>query len=181
MIEPTTRTRLPSPKRVRRKHYIKLMDAADRSVFTVIELLSPSEKLLTKDRTQYLAKRDEYLASGTNLVEIDLLRRGHRIPMGKPDPPAADYYVLVSRAVAYPAAEVWGFNVQDEIPTFPVPLKEEDDPIPLDLRACLEEIYDDARYDNLIDYTKPSDPPLRKPDAEWAVEYLKKQAKKSKK
>lgn len=177
-VEPTARTRLPMPKRVRRKRYIRLMDAEDRSVVTVVELLSPSDKLPKKDRAHYLAKRDEYLASRVNLVEIDLLRTGHRVPMGEPAPPAADYYVLVSRAVSYPEAEVWAFNVQEPIPIFPVPLKPEDDPIPLDLRASLDSVYDEARYDNQIEYAEPPEPPLRRPDAEWAAELLKKPARK---
>jgi hypothetical protein len=178
--EPTARTRLPSPKQVRRKRYIRLVDAADNRVVTVIELLSPKEKLHTKDRRRYLAKRDEYLAAGTNLVEIDLLRTGHRVPLGRPEPPAADYYVLVSREDTYPTAEVWGFNVQEPIPVFPVPLKPDADPIPLDLRACLDAGYDDARYGTRIDYAKPPDPPLRRPDAEWAAKLLSKPARKAK-
>jgi hypothetical protein len=180
-VEPTARTRLPAPRRVRRKRYIRIMDSGDRSVVTVIELLSPSDKLPKKDRTQYLAKRDEYLAMGANLVEIDLLRVGHRIPMGEPEPPTADYYILVSRAVDYPAAEVWGFNVQDPIPTFPVPLKPEHPSVALDLRVCLDKAYDSARYDKQIDYAEPPIPPLRRPDAAWAAELLKRSARKKKK
>ncbi|HSQ54799.1 MAG TPA: DUF4058 family protein, partial [Gemmata sp.] len=174
IAEPTARTKLPAPRRVRRKRFIRLVDAADNTVVTVIELLSPSEKLPKKDRMHYLAKRDEYLAAGTNVVEIDLLRKGHRIPLGEPDPPAADYYFLVSRASDYPTAEIWGFNVQETIPIFPVPLRPEHDSVPLDLRACLDEVYDKARYDKRIDYSLPPDPPLRRPDAEWAAELLKK-------
>jgi hypothetical protein len=176
--EPTARTRLTGPKRVRRKRYIRLIDGEDQSVVTVIELLSPSDKLPKKDRTHYLAKRGEYLAAGANLVEIDLLRKGRRVPMGEPEPPAADYYVLVSRAEAFPAAEVWGFNIQEPIPVFPVPLRPEHDPVPLDLRACLDRAYDAANYGGQIDYAEPPDPVLRKPDAEWAADLLKKSAKK---
>jgi hypothetical protein len=178
--EPTVRVRLPSPRRVRKKKYIRLFDAEDRSVVTVVELLSPSDKLPKEDRAHYLLKRDEYLAAGVNLVEIDLLRKGHRVPMGEPDPPEADYYVLVSPTDDYPAAEVWAFTVRDEMPVFPVPLKT-GEAVALDLRACLDKAYDEARYEKQIDYAKPPDPALRKPDAEWAAELLKKHAKKSKK
>ena len=180
VAEPTAYTRLPNPKRVRRKRYIRLIDATDRSVVTVIELLSPSDKLPKIDRSHYLAKRDEYMAAGANVVEIDLLRKGHRVPLGDPDPPAADYYILVSRAVAYPAAEVWGFNVQEKIPTFPIPLKPDHDPIPFDLRACLDHAYDAADYGGQIDYTGPPTPALRSPDAAWAAELLAKPARKRK-
>src|SRR5436190_66443 len=53
--------------------YIQIRDGHDRRVVTVIELLSPSNKDSGGDRDAYLAKRNEYLATGTNLVEIDLL------------------------------------------------------------------------------------------------------------
>lgn len=181
VAEPTTHIRLPMPKRVQRKRYIRLIDAEDRSVVTVIELLSPSDKLPKKDRSHYLAKRDEYLAAGVNLVEIDLLRKGHRVPVGTPDPPEADYYILTSKAVDYPTADLWAFTVRDRIPVFPVPLKPEDNAIPLDLRACLDKAYDESRYGAHIDYTQAAEPALRTPDAEWANELLKKHAKKRKK
>lgn len=76
IAEPTIHVRLPMPKHVQRKRYIRLIDGEDKSVITVIELLSPSDKLPKKDRSHYLAKRDEYLAAGVNLIEIDLLRKG---------------------------------------------------------------------------------------------------------
>lgn len=170
---PTLHVRLPTPKRVRKKRYIRLLDTEDRSVVTVIELLSPSDKLPKKDRARYLAKREEYLAAGVNLVEIDLLRRGLRVPMGEPDPPAADYFVLVSRAAEYPDADVWAWDVRDPIPLFPVPLKTEHGGLTLDIRACLDRAYDAAHYERLIDYTKPANPVLRKADAGWAAELLK--------
>jgi hypothetical protein len=63
----------------------------------------------------------------------------------------------------------------------PVPLKPADGEIPLDLRACLDRAYDDAAYEKRIDYATSPTVPLRKPDAEWASELLKKQSKKKKK
>jgi hypothetical protein len=181
IAEPTIQVQLPLPENVQRKRYIRLIDAEDRGIVTVIELLSPFDKLPKKDRTHYLAKRDEYLASGINLIEIDLLRKRHRVPMGEPDPPEADYYFLVSKAADYPAADVWAFTVRDEIPVFPVPLKSEHSAIPLNLRKCLDEAYDEAGYVNRIDYSKSPSPALRRPDAEWANEFLKKSARKLKK
>jgi len=181
VAEPTLHVRLPMPKRVQRKKYIRLIDVEDRSVITVIELLSPSDKLPKKDRSHYLVKREEYLAAGVNLVEIDLLRKGHRVPMGEPDPPEADYYILVSKACEYPKADVWAFTVRDFIPAFLVPLKPKDTGIPLDLRTCLEKAYDESKYASHIDYAHPPEPALRKPDAEWANELLKNRSKKRKK
>ena len=160
---------------------IKVIDQKDRRVVTVIEVLSPANKTPGEDRTFYLDKRKEYLATGTNLVEIDLLRDGDRLPMGRPKPRSADYYILVSRAEEFPQVRIWALTVRDPLPTIPIPLKAKDSDISVSLRSSLDGAYDEARYDREIDYTQPPDPPLRKPDAEWAVEYLKKQAKKSKK
>ncbi len=178
VADPTLRVKLPNSTRAKRKRYIRLIDAGNRHVVTVIELLSPSDKLPKQDRDRYLAKRAEYLGARVNLLEIDLLRKGHRVPMGTPEPPDSDYSVLVSRAADYPSADVWAFTVRDAIPVVPVPLLPDEDEIPLDLRACLDKAYDEARYGAHIDYARPSDPALRKPDAEWAGDLLKRLAKK---
>ncbi len=180
VAKPTARVQLPTPPRVRRKRYIRLLDAEDRRVVTVIELLSPSDKLPKRDREHYLLKRSEYLAAGANLVEIDLLRCGLRVPMGDSDLPEADYYLLVSRAAEYPAADVWAFTVRDTIPVFPVPLKPRDAAIPLDLRRCLDRAYDGAGYEDQITYSDPTTPPLRGPDAVWAEGLVKKHTRKKK-
>ena len=67
--------------------YLKIKEVRSDRVITVIEFLSPANKAPGPDRDGYLAKRNEYLATRTNLVEIDLHRPGERMPMGKPKPP----------------------------------------------------------------------------------------------
>jgi hypothetical protein len=170
------------PKAKKRSHkYVKIVGPDNTLVLTVIEVLSPTNKDAADGREKYLTKRDEYIASGTNLVEIDLLRGGDRVPMGKPAPPDADYYIFVSRAQAYPHAGVWPFTVREPIPPFPVPLKADHPGVVLELQPCINEIYDAQRYARRIDYSQPPDRPLRKSDAEWAAELLKKHARKAKK
>lgn len=177
---PTVIVTFPSSKKVGNR-VIKIIDKKDRRVVTVVELLRPANKTAGEDRTFYLDKRKEYLAAGTNLVEIDLLRDGDRLPMGRPRPRSADYYILVSRAEEFPRVGVWAMTVRDPLPTIPIPLKEKDSDIPVALRTCLDGAYDSARYGQEIDYAEPPVPPLRQPDAEWAAELLKKHAKKTKK
>jgi hypothetical protein len=152
--------------------YLRIIDRHSRRVVTVVELLSPTNKDPGEDRDAYLAKRNEYLATGTNLVEIDLLRAGGRLPLGEPPPPPADYYVLVCRAAELPRAGVWPFSVRDPLPTIPVPLNPEDAPVLLSLQPCLDRAYDEAAYSRELDYAVPPDPPLREPDATWARELL---------
>jgi hypothetical protein len=153
------------------KPYLKIIDTRGHRVVSVVELLSPANKAAGRDRDAYLAKRQDYFRSGTNLVELDLRRSGLRAPVEEPLPPA-DYYVLVSRAADYPRAGVWSIGVREPLPTVPVPLNPQDSPVMLDLRPCLDRAYDEGRFGDDIDYDQPPTPPLREPDATWARELL---------
>jgi hypothetical protein len=152
--------------------YIRLIDRAERKVVTVVELLSPSNKRAGRDRQAYLAKRDEYLASGTNLVEIDFLRAGQRMPLGEPPLAETDYYLFVSRAASYPKAGLWPFSVRDPMPPLLVPLLPGDVTPKIELKPCIDRAYDEGRYDKELDYLQSPVPPLREPDATWARELL---------
>ncbi len=177
LAEPTAEVVL-LPGRSRRRRRVVIRTAGGHRVVTVLEILSPANKMPGKDRNAYLAKRDECLASGTNLVEIDLLRDGDRLPLGKPRPTVADYYLLRSPADRRPRTSVWAFGVRDPIPVIGVPLRPGVGPVPLDLRACLDRVYDDGFYGEELDYRQPADPPLDSHDAEWAATLFAKPAKK---
>ncbi len=154
--------------------YIRLIDRQQRQVVTVVELLSPSNKKAGRHRQAYLAKREEYLASGTNLVEIDLLRTGQRMPLGEPPQPEADYYLFVCRASTFPTAGLWPFSVRDPFPPLYVPLLPGDVTPKVELKPCVDRAYDEARYDKELDYSKPPVPPLREADTTRARELLTK-------
>jgi hypothetical protein len=152
--------------------YLKIVDQRSRRLVTVLELLSPANKTAGKDRDAFLLKYYEYLGTRLNLVEIDLLRKGERVPWGMPPGPSADYYVMVSRAEDRPRAHVWPFSVRNPLPVIPVPLNPADGDIGLALRDCLDVAYDSASYDRELDYTQPPNPPLDGPDATWARQLL---------
>jgi hypothetical protein len=103
------------------------------------------------------------------------------MPLGEPSPPDDDYYVFVCRGGRYPGAEVYPFGVQDRFPVFPVPLRGGEPDLPLDLKLCVDDIYDTNRYAARVDYSKPVAPRFRKGDAAWVAELLSKHAKKKKK
>ena len=178
IAEPTTEAVLPIIRRETQK-YVKIVGPDRSKVVTVLELLSPSNK--TSDRSNYLAKRDEYIAARTNLVEIDLHRDGARMPMGRPSSPGGDYYLFVSRSIEYPSVQVWQFTVRDRMPNFPVPLQPQDGEIAIPLQSLFDELYDAKRYSMRIDYSIPPVPPLRSTDAVWAADLLKKAFRKKKK
>lgn len=167
---PTTRGRLPAGRK--RKARRVVVTGPGLPVVTVIEVFSPSNKDPGPDREAYLRKRREYLASA-DLVEIDLLRAGERMPAGKPPPPPSDYLMLTCRAAGFPEVETWAVTVRDPLPILPVPIGRAHPPCPLDLRACLDRVYDDLRAAVGIDYAAPPEYPLRAGDAEWAAGLLR--------
>jgi hypothetical protein len=170
------------PKAAKRKHcLVKIVGPDHLTVVTVIEVLSPSNKERGTERERYLNKHDEYLGSGTNFVEIDILRDGGRMPLGKPPTRTADYYIIVSRGCNYPHAEVSPFTIRDQIPLFPVPLKPKDGEVLLDLQSCVTEIDNTNRYAMRIDYSKPPIPPFGSVDTDWVGELLKSTAGKKQK
>jgi hypothetical protein len=138
---------------------------------TVLELLSPANKTSGKDRDAYLAKRQDYLHAGTNLVELDLLRRGLRCPVYGPLP-QADYYILVCPGVDCPSAGIWPLSIRDRFPLVPVPLGSAEQPVLLALKPCLDEAYDEAQFSREIDYNQPPPVPFNDQDAAWVQELL---------
>ena len=150
---------------------IEIRDVAERQLVTAIEVLSPTNKRGDGYR-EYLDKRGRVLASVAHLIEIDLLRRGRRVPMQRPLP-AAPYYVFVGRTERRPMVEVWPIQLPDRLPVVPVPLLEGDPDVPLDLQQALDRVYDGFRYDLSIDYTRPPDIPLTGSAADWAVERIR--------
>jgi hypothetical protein len=121
---------------------------------TVIELVSPVNKRPGEGRHAY--------------VEIDLLRKGPRMPLeGKL--PESDYLAVVCNMYERPICGVWPFGVRQPLPKLPIPLLRPAPPVELDMRQALQTAYERARYDMRIDYRAPSEPPPSPGDAEWAA------------
>ena len=154
--------RVPIPDQVR-ETYLEIRDVAAGEVVTVLELLSPSNKRKGRGRRIYVHKRNIILGTMTNLVEVDLLRAGEPMPLVG-EAPSSQYRILVSRDERRPRAELYPFSVRDPIPRFRLPLKRGDAEPEIDLRAVLDEVYDSAGYDLLIDYSKAPVPPLDEAD-----------------
>ena len=72
----------------------------------------------------------------------------------------SDYRILVSASEQRPGADLYAFNIQDPIPVFSLPLAA-DDPVPsIDLKALIEQIYEQSGYDLVIDYRQDPKPQL---------------------
>jgi hypothetical protein len=168
-VEPITVT-LPMAEEVQER-YLEIREIATGAVITAIEILSPKNKRVGEGKQAYERKRNQVLASLTHLVEIDLLRGGQPLPIIGATP--SDYRIIVSRSDQRPTAQLYAFNVRQEIPSFPIPLKPgEEEPL-LNLQSVLRTVYERGRYYLAIDYTKSTQPSLGPDDLDWADGLLK--------
>jgi hypothetical protein len=163
---------IPLPE-VLTEGYLEIRSVETGEAISVIEVLSPKNKQSVVGRLQYETKRQKVLASSTHLVEIDLLRQGKPMPMNGGI--ESNYRILVSRSDTRPKAALYGFNLRDEIPQFPLPLGSEDVEPWIDLQGLLHEIYDQGAYDLRLDYSRAIVPALSDADAAWLDEVLRQQ------
>lgn len=149
---------------------VEIRSTDQRQLVTTIEIVSPTNKR-GDGRREYLGKRQKVLRSSAHLVEIDLLRRGTRVPMEHPLP-KAPYFVLVGRAGDRPMVDVWPVAFDQPLPTVPIPLRDGEPEIPLDLQEAFDRVYDLRGFDLLIDYTRPPEVGLDAIEAEQASRIL---------
>ncbi|MBW4623913.1 MAG: DUF4058 family protein [Cyanosarcina radialis HA8281-LM2] len=152
--------------------YLEIRAVATGEVITAIEVLSPKNKLSAAGRLQYETKRQKVLGSATHLVEIDLLRQGEPMPILEQGI-QSHYRILVSRSEIRPKAQLYGFNLPQRVPVFPVPLEASEAEPLVDLQRSIDEIYDQGGYDLRIDYSREPVPGLAETDALWVKELLR--------
>ncbi len=176
-VAPSTLTpqkvEVPLPEIVK-QGYLEIREVATKEVVTAIEILSPVNKRSGAGRKQYESKRNRILGSSTHLVEIDLLRRGEPLSVYGSNL-KSHYRILVSRGDCRPQADLYGFNVEDVIPSFPIPLKSGDTEPSVNLQVLLNNVYDQGSYDLEIDYTQEPVPPLLGEERVWLEQLLQKQ------
>jgi hypothetical protein len=161
---------LPIPSMVKER-YLTVRETGNDSVITVIEVLSPKNKQKGKGRSAYERKRGRILGSMSHLIEIDLLRGYVPMTMSGVVQPT-DYRIMVSRAAQRPKADLYGFNLSESIPGFPLPLKPEDvEPI-VDLQAIITGVYERAGYGDRIDYCQSVPAPALSPAQQQWVDSL---------
>jgi hypothetical protein len=152
---------------------LEVIDRAQRLVVTVIEVLSPTNKVAgSRGRASYEEKRSEVMISPSHFVEIDLLRSGVAMFARETLPPH-DYLAHISRKDRRPKGLLWPILLTQRLPVIPIPLKPPDPDAPLDLQEVLSTAYDRAAYDLEIDYGKAPVPPLDESSSKWADDLLR--------
>jgi hypothetical protein len=140
-------------------------------LITIMELLSPVNKLHRQGREEYERKRGYVFRSWTSLVEIDLLRAGEPMPVIGTQV-RSDYRILVSRGTQRPRAALMAFTLRQLIPAFTLPLLPGDAEPEVTLNRILHDLYRRARFDLRLDYTQSPIPPLSEADTVWAQELI---------
>ena len=149
---------------------VEIRDVAQNELVTSIEILSPVNKR-EPGLTPYREKRDRLRRAGIHVVELDLLRRGRR-PTAHPRLPASAYRMILFRA-GRATLDAWPVGLRDPLPVLPVPLRETDPDVPLELGLAVATLYDEAAYDLSVDYTQPPPPPSLSPkESAWVDELL---------
>ena len=150
---------------------------ASGELITVIEVLSPANK--TTHREAYRTKRANYVASGVNVVEIDLLRSGlptvdvnEEIRRERYVPLGEHYLICATRPIFPDRREVYPCKLRERLPVIRIPLRITDPDVPLDIQALVDRCYTTGRY-WMLDYTRPLDPPFGEADAAWVAARLK--------
>lgn len=152
--------------------YVGVTDAS--GLVTVLDFLGPDD-FQAEGMKAHADARNQWIRLGANVVEITLVRQNGWTPSNVPALQALNthYGAVFSVARRPNATMVYPIPLRERLPTLPVPLRESDDDVSLDLQVLLERAYQNGRYDTL-NYRLPCDPPLEGEDATWADELLRK-------
>jgi hypothetical protein len=151
-----------------REGFVEIYETGpEMRLVTAIEVLSPSNKRPNSEGWDlYQRKRQSLLLSNVNLVEMDLLRGGQRMPMLDPWP-NSPYVLMVARARKAQTCHAWEGHFQHPLPTIPIPLVKPDPDITLNVQSLLDTIYRRFRYEQSINYALELAPPLKPEEASW--------------
>jgi hypothetical protein len=92
--------------------------------------------------------------------------------------PSPDYLVMVNRAWqragGMRAVHIFPILLTEALPVIPVPLRQGQEELPLDLQFVFSRAYDSGPYRRgAVDYDRPPEPPLVGEQAAWADQRLR--------
>ena len=150
--------------------YIEIREKGGGRVVTVIEVLSRANKYPGSGQKEYHRKQEEVLQSDASLVEIDLVRGGHRV-MSMPKslvPPQHqdDNLVCISPGWNRSQRQLYAMPLRKRLPAIRIPLRQTDAPVRVDLQPLIDRAYELGGYDD-INYAEELDPPLTVEEAAW--------------
>ncbi len=161
---------------VRQEHqeeFIEIRQRSDGRLVTLIDVVSPGNRTTEAGRQAYLQKRRESKASGSNLVEIDLVLQGQpMLDYSREGLPDWDYAVTVTRSAHPDRFEIYTANLQKRLPRFRLPLAGDERDTVVDLHTTFARSYDQGGFSARIDYQRDPATTLNEDDKRWLDDYL---------
>lgn len=146
---------------------------------TVIELLSPSNKLPFRDYYHYRNKREMILAAGIAFVEFDFIHNQsptlRYADYSKSEKGAFPFHVTVlipTPNIEIGMAQAFHFGIFDSLPTVSIPLLNSD-VVTLDLDAIYQKLFVDAFFALRIQSKQPSLATYHPDDREKILAHLR--------
>ncbi len=91
--------------------------------------------------------------------------------------PRPDYLIAVDRGAELDY-ELFPIRLEESLPCVPVPLREGEVEVPLDLQYVFQQAYDGSPYARgAVDYDQPPAPPVRPELADWLAKCLERWAR----
>ena len=166
---------------VREEHhedFIEIRQKSDGRLITLVDVVSPANKLTPTGRAAYLAKRCECKSAHANLVEVDLVLQGQpTLEYSRDGLPDWDYAVTVTRSTQPERYEIYTATLQKKLPRFRLPLASDDRDTVLDLHTAFTRCYDQGGFAGKIDYGREPSVPLGDDDRRWIDDLLTRQGR----
>jgi hypothetical protein len=162
---------------VREEHhedFIEVRDHKNARLITLLEVVSPANKMTRPGREAYLERRLEARNGGASLVELDLVLQGPpTLDYSREGLPDWDYAVTVTRSSKPEQYEIYTSTLQKRLPRFRLPLSADDRDTVLDLHSAFARAYDQGGFSSKIDYRRDPTTPLEDEDRRWLNDLLK--------
>ena len=112
------------------ERHIEIVDTrTEHEVVTVIEVISPTNKLSRSGRERYWKKQVRFLDSGVNLVEIDLIRGGQWVVAISEDEIAESKrkaFIACVFCSSRSSLAAYPIGLREPLPCFRIPLRPRD-------------------------------------------------------
>jgi hypothetical protein len=156
-----------------REEYIEIRQRSDGRLITLLDVVSPANKITTAGRKTYLDKRAQARESNSNLVEIDLALQGKpMLDYSRDGLPNWDYAVTVTRSAQPERYEIYTATLQKRLPRFRLPLAVDDRDTVLDLQSAFARAYEKGNFAAKIDYRGEPPTTIMDDDRKWFGELL---------
>src|SRR5262249_30241765 len=143
------------------EEYVAIHVKADGRLVTLLDVVSPADKLTEAGRAACRDTRQAARESGASVVEIDLVLQGEPLlGYSREGLPPWDYAVTVTRGTSPERYEIYTSTLEKRLPRFRLPLAPGERDAVVDLQEAFRQTYDDCGFGDEIDYRKDPAVPL---------------------